>query len=70
MDKLLAQLIEALETVHTTTSELQQQRANDPVFLPLHRHLWIVRHSINAARAAVVDVSVEASKLREKGVEL
>lgn len=51
-------------------SELQKEHANNPVFLAFHRHLWIVRHSLNAARAASVDVSAEASKLRSQGVKI
>ncbi len=70
MDKLLDRLIAALEEAHTTTHELQVARPNDVRMLAFHRHLWIVRHSLNAARAALVDVSGEASRLRDMGVEL
>ncbi len=70
MEPLLARLIGALEEAHTCAHELQTERSMDPRFLAFHRHLWIVRHSLNAARAALVDVSGEASRLRDMGVEL
>lgn len=70
MDQQLNRLIAAVEEAHTATAELQIARANDPRCTPLHRHLWIVRHSLNAARAAMLDVGAEASRLRDLGVEI
>jgi hypothetical protein len=70
VDPKLEELIDSVEKAHLATHELQLERANDPVFIGFHRHLWIVRHSLNAARAALVDVGAEASRLRDMGVQL
>lgn len=70
MDKHFELLVDSMEQAHLAIMELQQAHAMDPRCLALHRHLWIVRHAVDAARGALLDVGSEMAKLRDAGVKL
>ncbi len=70
MDTELDRLLAAVDEGHHIAFELRHEHANNPKTLALMHHLTIVYNSLNAARGALTDCSVEASKLRSMGVNI
>ena len=70
MDKHAKLLIDSLEQARLALHELQMARPNDPRLLKLNHKLWTVKHCVDGACSAVVDVSAELAHLKDSGVKL
>lgn len=70
MGKHLHLLTESLEQVRLALNELQTARPLDPRLAKLNHHLWTVKHSVDAASSALVDVAGELAHLKALGVNL
>lgn len=70
MEKHLHLLTESLEQARLALHELQMARPNDPRLLKLNHHLWTVKHGVDGAASALVDVAAELAHLKDLRVNL
>lgn len=70
MEKHAKLLSDSLEQARIAINELQQARPNDPRLTKLNHKLWTVKHCIDGACSASVDVVAELAHLKDSGVNL